>query len=117
MEYNGLTFDYFRQCLKEIEDLYTLNDDIAHKLFEYGQRHGDYCEFYYPTNAATVVALLQILLHDKNDWISYWCFERDFGKRIDMGPITGEDGTIYPFETVEQLWDLLAVERRERGEV
>ena len=117
MEYNGLTFNDFKQYLQEIEDLYTLTDDIAHRLYEYGRQHSDYCEFYYPTGADAIVSLLGLLLHDKNDWIGYWCFERNFGKRTDMGPITGEDGTIYPFETVEQLWDLLAVERRERGEV
>ena len=116
MKYNGLSFDYFKYCLKEIEELCTLNDDIAHMIYDYGKKYGEFTEFCYPTPANLVLSLLGLLLHDENDWIGYWCWERDFGKRTDMGPITGEDGTVYPFETVEQLWNLLAAERRERGE-
>lgn len=116
MEFNGLTFDKFNYYLHQIEDLWILNDKIAHDLFQYGKKYGDYSEFYFPTMATAVVDLLMTLLDDRHEWIAYWCFERDFGKRTDMGTVTGEDGTIYPLETPEHLWNLLAAERRERGE-
>jgi len=115
MEYNGLTFEYFKECLKDVEDLMDLNDSVGDLIGRYGQTHGEeFCDFGFPTNVSHIVMLLSILLHDTNDWIGYWCFERDFGKRTDLGDVTGEDGTIYPLETAEQLWNLLATERRER---
>ena len=116
MEYNGLTFKHFDKCLKEIEDLTLLNEKVAHLVYDYSKRHDDYCEFYYPTSIDMLVSLLKIILDDRNDWIGYWCFEREFGKREIGAVVTGEDGTVYPLENTEHLWNILAAERRERGD-
>ena len=115
MEYNGLTFEYFKQCLNDIEDVMILNDRVADLVSQYGKTHGgEYCDFGFPTNASNVITLLSLILGDTNDWIGYWCFERNFGRLQSTGTVTGEDGTVYPLETAEHLWNLLAAERRER---
>jgi len=115
VEYNGLTLDDFKQYLNELEELTMLNESIADLIYHYGKQHNDYCEFYYPTSINMVVRLLSIIMDDQRGWIAYWCFERNFGKLHGAATVTDEDGTVYPLETAEHLWNILAAERRTKG--
>lgn len=115
MEYNGLTFEQFDRYLTELKDIMDLNDGISNKLARHGQKYGDMGEFYFPTMAGAVINLLSLILEDKHDWIAHWCFERSFGQRCSLGDVTGTDGTVYPLDSVEHLWNILAAERRTKG--
>lgn len=41
------------------------------------------------------------------DWISYYCFERDFGRNYKLGDVQNENGEPIPFGTPEELYDFL----------
>lgn len=40
------------------------------------------------------------------DWISYYCFELDFGRKHELGCVT-KDVVPIPLETPEELYDML----------
>ena len=40
------------------------------------------------------------------DWISYYCFELDFGRKHKLGDVT-KNGTPIPLGTPEELYDML----------
>lgn len=47
------------------------------------------------------------VMHDKDDWISYWIYEQDFGKEWDENTACEEDGTPIVCTTPRQLYDFL----------
>ena len=49
---------------------------------------------------------LKAQFNDTDDWISYWMWELDFGKKWKPGTVT-IDGTDVPLGTVDDLWNLL----------
>ena len=42
-----------------------------------------------------------------DDWISYFCFELDFGRKYQLGDVSEADGTPIPLGTPEELYDYL----------
>lgn len=54
-----------------------------------------------------LVSLLKILVNDENDWISYYCWEIDFGRNYHEGCVTEADDTPIPLSTPEDLWNLI----------
>lgn len=64
-----------------------------------------------------LVDLLVYIFHDnKNDWISYWIYELDFGKTADQmtasieSDISDTGSFSIPLETIDDLYDLLIAE-------
>ena len=62
-----------------------------------------------PDCSSTVIGLLHTILgeKDKDEWIDYFCFELDFGKKWKEGTITEKDGTDIILKTAEDLYNLL----------
>lgn len=62
-----------------------------------------------PDCTSTVINLLHTIAgtKDKDEWIDYFCFELDFGKKWKEGMITEKDGTDIILKTSEDLYDLL----------
>lgn len=54
-----------------------------------------------------LVELLKKLTNDSNDWISYYCWEIDFGDKYYEGCVTEADGTPIPLKTPEDLYILI----------
>ena len=55
-----------------------------------------------------MVKVLEEIMGDKeNQWISYYCWERDFGRDCTLGDVREKDGTPIPFKTPEDLYNLL----------
>lgn len=54
-----------------------------------------------------LLKLLREVMEDKDDWIGYWMWELDFGKKWEPGKITSLDGTDIKLETLDDLWNLL----------
>lgn len=44
---------------------------------------------------------------DKNDWISYFIYDLDFGDEYSEGDVTEKDGTIIDISTAKKLYDFL----------
>lgn len=113
-EFNGLTFAQFDRCLRECKSLWDMEDAVAKAMDRHAKEFGDLAEFYLPTQMSTVITLLATLMHDVDDWISYFCYELNFGDYEDENAITRFDGTPIPLHTTRQLWNLL-VEDAENG--
>lgn len=62
-----------------------------------------------PDCTATVINILHIIMgeKDKNEWISYFCFELDYGEKWKVGTIKDENGNDIVLQTAENLYELL----------
>jgi len=50
--------------------------------------------------------LLKDVFDDKEDWISYWVYELDFGKEAKKDTIT-DNGKNIPIKTIKDLYNLI----------
>ena len=73
-------------------------------------------EVFPPMCTETVIDLLEFIFNDKNQWISYWIFELDFGKDYEDGYVKDEHGEVIPLKTTEDLYDLLVRNMKESKE-
>lgn len=71
-------------------------------------KNGLDCELTFPTLAEDVVSLLSAATGDKDEWIGYYVFELECGKKYKDGTITDADGSFIRLKTVKDLWDLLS---------
>ena len=62
------------------------------------------------------IELLEKLSGDRYEYISWWCFEKDFGRRVDINVYErkGED-QIVPTDTAEDLYDLITQNLQEKA--
>lgn len=58
-------------------------------------------------NEDLVVSLLQTMLNDDGEWISYWMYECDFGRAWDENQVCDADGKSIVLTTPEDLYDFL----------
>lgn len=59
-----------------------------------------------------VCSTLKLLHHifgekDRNEWISYFCFELNFGRKYKEGLVTDDNGNNISLETFDDLYTLL----------
>lgn len=63
------------------------------------------------SHEGVVVELLKIIFNDEDDWISWWIYEEDYGRKFKVGDVSykNEEGIeIYPNLTnAEGLYDFL----------
>jgi hypothetical protein len=64
----------------------------------------------FPDCTSALVDVLSDVLGDKSDWISYYCWELEFGRNWSKGMITDKDGNDIKLETAEDLWEVLHLE-------
>ena len=57
------------------------------------------------SHESVVVELLEKLMHDVADDISYFIYELDYGRKYKPGYITYADGQEIDFSTAEKLYD------------
>lgn len=64
-----------------------------------------------PDNCLLSDALIKILktsMNDCDDWIEYFCFELDYGRKFEMGMVTYKERN-YDLSDSGKLWDYLNV--------
>ena len=98
---------------KTIERLRVASDlqDKVNELFRESRENID-CDF---MNAAalqishesSVIDLLEILMDDQAEDISYFIYELDYGRKYEPGMITDENDKDIDFSTTEKLYDYL----------
>lgn len=54
-----------------------------------------------------MINLLEIMFDDKDDWISYWAWEKQFEEDYKDGDVVDNDGSAIPLATASDLCDLL----------
>lgn len=58
------------------------------------------------------IEMLQKLMKDKSEWISYYIYEVEFGT-IPGNHVYDEDGNPIPFNSLDDVYDLIASENNE----
>lgn len=91
-----------------IEDLKESNDyqKNLNKFFKNNNVDG---YIYQPDCSCSVVKLLHIIFEnsDADEWISFFCFDLDFGRKWKPGIVTAKDGSTINIATAEELYDYL----------
>ena len=57
-----------------------------------------------------LIRILEIEMNDKDGWVSYFCYELDFGKDYKDGSVTEKDKSIIDLSTASKLFDFLIKE-------
>lgn len=97
----------FCNALEQLKEANDLKDNVNHMIFTATKVETDFLSGYGMSvdHADLVVHLLELLMHDTDDTISWWCWEADFGRKenfhiyIDDEPIDTS--------TPERLYDFL----------
>lgn len=101
----------FCEVMDNYKSMFNFTDEM-NELFDKYKMDGN---IYPPMCTETVIDLLEFIFNDKNQWISYWIFELEFGKRYEDGDVKDADGSNIPLKTVEDLYDLLVRNMKENG--
>ena len=94
-----LSYEEFEKIIETLRDKYERLDKISEAL--------NWCEVYDISMGDQVADLLSYIFDDKDDWISYWMFERDFGRDWYVGCVKDGDGVDIDLSTVRNLYDFL----------
>lgn len=91
-----------------IEDIKLVNSyqDGLNNFFRKNNVDG---YIFQPDCTATVLRLLHNIFGeaDRDNWIEYFCFELDFGKKWKPDSVTKKDGTSIKLQTIEDLYEFL----------
>ena len=100
-----ITKEYFNEIMENIENSYKYQEGLN----DYFSKNGADGYIYQPDCMDTTIKLLHNIFSekDKNEWISYFCFELDFGKKYKDGIIKDEFGKNIPLATYDDLYKLL----------
>lgn len=110
---NGImSRESFCKVMNNYRSMFNFTDEM-NDLFDKYKMDGN---IYPPMCTETVVDLLEFIFNDKNQWISYWIFELDFGKDYEDGYVKDEHGEVIPLKTTEDLYDLLVRNMKESKE-
>ncbi len=113
MEIERISKDEFVKILKKIQDdwdFYSLISSLGHK-----NNREDTLNIS-PKTVDVAIELLEKLSGDRYEYISWWCFEKDFGRRVDINVYEGKgEDQIVPTDTAEDLYDLITQNLQEKA--
>lgn len=100
-----ITREYFNEIMESIKKTYKYQEGLNN----YFSKNGVDGYIYQPDCIDTTMKLLHKLFKEKdiNEWISYFCFELDFGKKYKEGLVKDEFGKDIPLATFDDLYTLL----------
>jgi len=100
-----ITKEEFLTVMKEIEYCYKYSDDL--NAFFHRTNVNGY--LFQPDCTETALRLLHLIFknEDVDEWISYFCYELDFGKKWKEGMVKDKDGADIKLQTAEDLYNLL----------
>ena len=96
----------FTKAIYAIQKSYDCENELNNVLNKYGN---DSRIFLNGMCVDTIINLLHAIFGDadKNEWISYFCFELNFGRNFHKGTIICEDGSEADMFTSEDLYNFL----------
>ncbi len=93
--------------LKEAKDLVDKVDELFDKSRENIENDFANGASLQISHESTVVKLLKIIMNDQDDWIGYFIYELDYGRKYEAGMIRDEDGKDIDISSSEKLYDIL----------
>lgn len=100
-----ITKDFFVEIMESVKKTYKYQEGLN----DYFSKNGVDGYIYQPDCIDTTIKILHKIFGEKDvdEWISYFCFELDFGKKYKIGMIKDEFGKDIPLATFEDLYILL----------
>ena len=100
-----ITREYFNEIMENIKNTYKYQEGLN----DYFSKNGVDGYIYQPDCIDTTMKLLHNIFGEKdiNEWISYFCFELDFGRRYKDGLVKDEFGKNISLATFDDLYTLL----------
>ncbi len=97
--------EYFNEIMESINKSYKYQEGLN----DYFSKNGVDGYIYQPDCVDTTIKLLHNIFgeKDKDEWISYYCFELDFGKKYKNGIVKDEFGKDIPLSTYDDLYKIL----------
>lgn len=91
-----------------IIDKLKRNEEYIDKLNDVFKTYKSETQVFSTGLESSIVEILEIIFNDtEENWISYWCWELDFGKYYSEGTVTESNGKAIPLKTAEDLYDFL----------
>lgn len=105
MNKNIINEEAFVEIMNDVQKAYDYEEGLNNFL----KKHDVDGYIYQPDCVGTTLRLLHLMFEDKDidEWISYFCFELDFGRKYKDGIITDKDGKNIPLATTKDLYALL----------
>ena len=104
-----MTKTLFVRILDELRDGEDLVTKIGALIQSYDRKYKtDFPEPYglVVEHEDIIVKLLEEIMRDHDGLISWWCFEKDFGRSFEFGDVT-DNGRNIPLFTPDDLWTYL----------
>lgn len=102
-----MTKERFVEYMTEFEELKKIESNIS-KAFQ--ELDTDFNFISFGRYERLVTRLLEESMNDKDEWISWWIYEADFGKNVRIADSVKSSGVKIPVRTSGQLYDLLTME-------
>lgn len=104
-----LSKEKFCETMDQIKEAWDYNDKL-NSFFRDNHVDG---YLYQPDCLDVAVNLLKYLFSDDNDWIGYYVYELDWGKKYHPGCVIDKDGTDIILKTSEDLYEFLLENMKE----
>lgn len=103
-----VTFKKFDEIIEKVKEFSDFEDTMS----DYGI---ELCYSAAADMADEIIKLLALLIDDKENWISWYCREADFGRKNKDGfNIVEINGKEYKIDSTKKLWNLIKQESQEK---
>lgn len=100
-----ITREVFKKVLEDAQQV----NDYQVGLNNFFRKHNADGYIFQPDCMSSLLELLHLFFEkDSDEWISYFCFELDFGRKYKDGMITDKNGKNIQLKTIDDLYDLLS---------
>lgn len=102
-----ISYEEFERYIDSIQMVLDVENSLMAISSDVRTKSKSEFTLYYPSLISEVIELLGKEVDDKDDWISYFIFELDFGKQNDVLQVKGCDGNEIPLKTTKDLWSII----------
>lgn len=107
-----MTLEQFTKYIEKIRLYYEVDKEVNSAL---NKLNDDFYNFSSSYSVITIVELLNFIFEDESDWLGYWLWELDFGKKYNEGSVT-LDGKNISLKTIEDLYNML-IDNMKNGDI
>lgn len=98
-----MTKKNFIKYIKELERLKKVERKVSDAMQELGT---DFNGFYLERHELLIVDILVDAMNDTDEWIPYWLYELDYGKKAKRSSVT-KNGKNIPIKTINDLYNCI----------
>lgn len=102
-----ISYEEFERYIDSIQMVFNVENSLMAISSDVRAKSKNEFTLYFPSLITEVIELLEKAVDDKDDWISYFIFELDFGKQNDILQVKDSDGNIIPLRTTKDLWNII----------